>query len=1150
MITTANKVDQIFWNALQLSSEEERRGYLDGICNNDAELRRLVEKLLRAQPKAEAFLEQPFADPPQTVDESFADRPGMIIGPYKLMELIGEGGMGLVFVAEQEHPVRRKVALKVIKPGMDTRQVIARFEAERQALALMDHPNIAKVLDGGETVSGRPYFVMELVKGIPITEYCDQAQMTPRKRLELFLQVCHAVQHAHQKGIIHRDLKPTNVLVTLHDGVPVPKIIDFGVAKAMGQQLTDKTIYTNFAQLVGTPLYMSPEQAALSGLDMDTRSDVYSLGVLLYELLTGTTPFNRERLRTASYDEIRRIIREEEPPRPSTRISTLGKTSLQPSNAETAPLRVPTTVESRLAETIAQHRKSDPKRLRRLFRGELDWIVMKALEKDRNRRYETASAFASDVQRYLNDEPVQACPPSAAYRLRKFTRRHKISLLIASSIFLAVFLAFLGLAVSNAQIEGARRNEKTTREKLEIQLYYQTVGLADRERMAGNVGRAEELLEAPECPPNLRGWEWHYLKRLRFGEGPSVRYGCLLWSLAVSPNGRWLAVGGMDGIIHLWDVKTWTEARPFQAHESHVKALAFSPDSSRLASGSWGEGSVKIWSIPASKQIMSLPHGEGIASIAFSPDGRRLVSAGDPAIKVWDAVTWQELSGPAGGKEEVESIAFSPDGGRLAAGSLDGTVKAWDAATWRELFPPLPHRLGYVLAVAFSPDGTRIASSTGHYFYGGGECAIQIWDSASGQLIRTLRGHQGGVFSLAFSPNGKRLATTGGEDPTIKIWDTADWLEALTLRGHDDTPWGLAFSPDGHVLYSAGADHMLRVWDGTPLEDNTDPALRTFTGHTDRVAAVVFDHDDRQLVSGGLDHTIRVWDVATGKQLHSPPVQPGLIQSLSFSPEGHLLASASSGEAHDGEPTGLLKVWECRDWKELRSLRLEPEGFMCAVFAPGGQKLVAAGVDSVVVWETTSFQRSLVQYAHVAHLSSVAVSPDGRRAVAADVNGDVRIWDLESARPVLSLLSTPPLTSALVNFKAAMMARPLHPLHAHKSRVNAVAYSPKGDVFATCGMDGYTHLWDGRTFKRIAFFNGPANGVRCLAFSPDGTRLASGGNDATIRVWDVAKQRHLFTLYGHADVVHCVTFSHDGRYIASGSRDQTVKIWDARENSP
>jgi serine/threonine protein kinase len=428
-------LEAIFFAALEKGSPQERATYLDEACAGDPDLRRRIEKMLAAQAQAGSFLEQPARSPLMTVDERpVSEGPGTVIGPYKLMEQIGEGGMGLVFVAEQQHPVRRKVALKVIKPGMDTRQVIARFEAERQALALMDHPNIAKVLDGGTTggepggVSpGRPYFVMELVKGVPITEYCDQNQVSIRERLGLFLNVCEAVQHAHQKGIIHRDIKPSNVLVMSHDGKPVVRVIDFGIAKAIGQQLTDKTIYTQFAQLVGTPLYMSPEQAGQSGLDVDTRSDIYSLGVLLYELLTGTTPFDKERLKEAGYDEMRRIIREEEPPRPSTRVSTLGQ----------------------VATTASTNRKSDPKQLSRLLCGELDWIVMKALEKDRNRRYETASAFAADVQRYLADEPVLACPPSAWYRFRKFARRNKGRLAIAASAFLAltVVVASVGWAV-------------------------------------------------------------------------------------------------------------------------------------------------------------------------------------------------------------------------------------------------------------------------------------------------------------------------------------------------------------------------------------------------------------------------------------------------------------------------------------------------------------------------------------------------------------------------------------------------------------------------------------------------------------------------------------------------------------------------------
>src|SRR6516165_2948996 len=440
----ANAAKAIFMTALDKNEAGERAAYVALACGNDDELRQRVEMLLKAHDDPGSFM-KPLAAAPApvlvaTLDEPIAEGPGTVIGPYKLLEQIGEGGFGVVFMAEQTRMVRRKVALKVLKPGMDTRQVVARFEAERQALALMDHPNIAKVLEAGQTNSGRPYFVMDLVKGMPITEFCDQGQLTTNERLELFSHVCQAVHHAHQKGIIHRDLKPSNVLVTLQDGAPLVKVIDFGIAKALGQQLTDKSLFTGFAQMIGTPLYMSPEQAALSNVDVDTRSDIYSLGVLLYELLTGTTPFDKERFKDVGYDELRRIIREEEPPKPSTRISTLGQA----------------------APTVSALRQSDPKRLSQLFRGELDWIVMKALEKDRNRRYETASAFAADLQRYLNDEPAQACPPSAMYRFCKFARRHKAAMAITTLVALLAVLAVAAVVGSiawNARDRAAHRAE-------------------------------------------------------------------------------------------------------------------------------------------------------------------------------------------------------------------------------------------------------------------------------------------------------------------------------------------------------------------------------------------------------------------------------------------------------------------------------------------------------------------------------------------------------------------------------------------------------------------------------------------------------------------------------------------------------------------
>jgi serine/threonine protein kinase len=428
----------IFLAALDIPDPAGRAMFVEKACDGDAVLRKRVENLLGAYGEPDGPLENMAAAlAPTKLGESIREQVGSTIGPYKLMEQIGEGGFGLVFVAEQQQPIRRKVALKIIKPGMDTRDVIARFEAERQALALMDHPNIARVLDAGTTESGRPYFVMELVRGIPITDYCDQNQLTTRERLELFVPVCNAIQHAHLKGIIHRDVKPSNVLIMLHDDRPVVKVIDFGVAKALYQPLTEHTIYTRFAQMIGTPLYMSPEQAKVSGLDIDTRSDIYSLGVLLYELLTGTTPFSKERLAKAAYDELLKIIREEEPPKPSVRLSQ--STATLPS--------------------IAAQRKTEPAKLSKMFHGDLDWIAMKALEKDRTRRYETANAFAADVSRYLNDEPVEASPPSASYRLRKFARKHRKPVIaMASSMAVLVF----GIAGTTWGLFRAKQAEQAT----------------------------------------------------------------------------------------------------------------------------------------------------------------------------------------------------------------------------------------------------------------------------------------------------------------------------------------------------------------------------------------------------------------------------------------------------------------------------------------------------------------------------------------------------------------------------------------------------------------------------------------------------------------------------------------------------------------
>src|SRR5688572_11315062 len=449
MSANRDREEDIFDAARELAADE-RAAYLAERCGQDADLRQRIEEMLAADAAASEFFKTHDAPLPTVIlaDANLSpsiEKAGDRIGRYKLLQQIGEGGMGLVYMAEQDQPVRRSVALKIIKLGMDTRQVVARFEAERQALALMDHPNIAKVLDAGATDSGRPYFVMELVRGIPITEYCDKNCLPTRQRLDLFILVCQAVQHAHQKGVIHRDLKPSNILVTLNDGVPWPMVIDFGIAKATHQRLTEKTLFTQFAQMIGTPAYMSPEQAEMSKLDVDTRTDIYALGVLLYELLTGTTPFPTKELLGLGYREMQRTIAEREPLRLSARLSTMA-------NEERT--------------VVAKNRSVDGSALAKLFRGDLDWIVMKCLEKDRTRRYDTANGLAADVQHYLSDEPVVACPPSAGYRLRTFVRRNKGPVLASGFVLLSLVVGIIGTTLG--LIEAGRQRLVVERQRNEL----------------------------------------------------------------------------------------------------------------------------------------------------------------------------------------------------------------------------------------------------------------------------------------------------------------------------------------------------------------------------------------------------------------------------------------------------------------------------------------------------------------------------------------------------------------------------------------------------------------------------------------------------------------------------------------------------------
>ncbi|MHC4623977.1 MAG: protein kinase domain-containing protein, partial [Planctomycetota bacterium] len=1062
--------------------------------------------------------------PPVAVDDTLDDLPltegpGTKIGRYKLLQLIGEGGFGVVYMAEQERPIRRKVALKIIKLGMDTRQVIARFEAERQALAMMDHPNIARVFDAGATDTGRPYFVMELVRGIPITEYCDKNNFDTRRRLELFIDVCKAVQHAHQKGIIHRDIKPTNVMITLHDGKPVPKIIDFGIAKATQHRLTEKTLFTEYQQFIGTPEYMSPEQAEMSGLDVDTRTDIYSLGVLLYQLLTGTTLFEGDQLRSAAYDEIRRIIRETEPATPSRRLSTLGDTLTD----------------------IAKRRHTEPAALRRLVRGDLDWIVMKTLEKDRTRRYETANELARDVERHLSDEPVVAGPPGTVYRLRKFVKRHRTGVTFCLSVAAVVVAGLIVSTVMYLWAEHARGKEATARSQAE---QAERVSKEQRLRAVHLLARSQlergvKLLNEGNCEGLLDLLD----ARIIADEIPELRDAASrLWAIA---HDLW-----SDRLVHV---------------VAGSSGLAFSPDGRLLATV---DGSTaRLW-----KTTTGRPHSppldleKRIDAIVFSPDGKLLVTHSEEGVaQLWDAATGHPLGPPLrheAGKRKWQdaygwSAAFSPDGKLLATAGDDKTVRMWETKTGQPHGEPMRHGR-QASAVTFSPDGKLLAS-------GASDGTVQLWEVASGRPHgQPLHTKQWYVSKIAFSPDGKLLATTAYE--AVYLWET----EMGRLRAElPDPAWvkDMTFSPDGKLLATASTYGTAQLWDTTTGKPHGEP-LR----HGGRVMSVAFSPDGKLLATGSHDQTVQLWEIAGVQPYGQPLRHQARLRTVAFSPDGKFVAA--------GDKAGTTRIW--RTHPQLHTEVVRHPTRLGSVISPDG-KLEAVILDKAVqLRDTTTGKAYGPKLPHDAEVTAVGFSPDGKLlATGTDSPGDTGgcIWEVATGQTFTAPLKTGSVLALAFSPDGKLLAhggrdwcarlfevatgRQLPKLDCDEW-IHGVAFSPDGKVLATATLAGTVCIWDVENGHQV----GPAlrhgQAVWDVAYSPDGSILAaasayspdlrvparaSGENAGPVvaRLWEVSTGPPYQSLAVPAQKVDAKTalglFSSDGALVLDKPTDGTMRVW-------
>jgi serine/threonine protein kinase/WD40 repeat protein len=1052
----------IFATASEMTSDDDRSTFLDTVCAGQPDLRRRVEDLLRASGDADEF----FRSAAPHIATTAAEHPGDLIGRYRLLEKIGEGGCGTVYLAEQVEPLRRRVALKIIKLGMDTRSVIARFEAERQALAVMDHPNIARVFDAGATSTGRPFFVMEFVRGERITDYCDSRSLDVAARLRLFVKVCDAIGHAHQKGIIHRDIKPSNILVTEDEREPCPKVIDFGIAKATnGVSLTDRTLLTRPESFVGTPDYMSPEQAGAYSSDIDTRTDIYSLGGLLYTLLTGRTPFDSGKLLRDGPDVLYKTVRERAPQRPSTRFGTL-------------------TPDERAK--IAAGRDVSPYVLETRLRGDLDWIVLKAMEKDRHRRYSSADALADDVRRHLADEPVTARPPDRLYESLKWARRNRP--VVVGVIAFAVVL-LVGIVVSVAQALRAHRAEQLeSRLRIQAELsgtrareqaYASDMKAASIALNEHNLGQAVDLLRRhlpTDGTPDFRGLEWRYLWQAVKGDDlAAIPHERIISAVTVSPDGKFIATGCFNGDIKIFTADRQTLVKQFPGDPAAfaLETIVFSPDSKFFAHGRTGGVTIR-------------------------------------SVSNWEAVG--ELDEP------VHTLAFSKDGLSLACiGHRD--FRFYDVAGWT-LRTRVPTRWGGLHAVRmrFSNDGRFLAASTRSHR------AVQIRDARTGELVREV-GLDMWPISLAISPDSQTVVA-GDEKGTVALWRLEDGAQLASFEAHTVWAIGIEYSPAGDRFATGGGDQVIRLWDVSGANASKPALVGQMQGHLNEIWDIAFLPDGRRIASVGKDATLRIWSA-------EPPAEKSVMMPT-VSENNAFVGSEPGGHFgwFAGVSNNFLQV-DLRTATVMKTVSLESEplrkvGRGDAILFEKG-KLFFGTTDGRFVSKLLGSEEPLQTVGvHPPELSIYRASPDWRTAFGVNrTNGTYGLWDLGSGRFI----------DAIPDFDISQATFGWE-------RGKRSAFSPDGRLFAYAGPDFTIIIRDVHARRNVGVLRGHTWNIYCIRFSEDGRRLASGSWDGQVRVWDPETATGISdSLKGHLGGVNNVEFTSDGQSLITSGDDLTVRMW-------